>query len=367
MRERIRSSLTAKLFTAQLLVIVAGSLTLALIALTLAPGIFNVHLSKVPETVSKLVMKHIDSGFQDAILISLGIATLMASITALAVSWFLSRRVVTPIHELAQSAERISQGAYSERVPEAGTDELGALGRAFNEMATSLESVELRRRELLADIAHELRTPLSTIEGYLEGIADGVLAADEKTRSVLETEARRIGRLVDDLQKVSRAEARQLDLRLASTGPYDLLKAAHAAALPAYEAKGVSLDIEAGPGLPAINVDAYRMGEVLGNLLDNALRHTPREGRVVLSTHRRGQSLELSVSDSGHGIAPAELEKVFERFYRTDRARDRASGGSGIGLTIARAIVEAQGGTIKAESERAGHGARFTIAFPLAH
>lgn len=365
-RERIRSSLTAKLFAAQLLVIVAGALTLLLVAVSVAPGVFHEHLREVPGALGDAARNHVERGFRDAVLVALGTAIGASILTAVAVSWFLSRRVVRPIRDLASEADRIARGAYSERMPATGSDELGALGAAFDEMAASLESAERKRRELLADVAHELRTPLATIEGYLEGLADGVMAADDETWSVLGTEARRLRRLVEDLDKVSRAEAHQLDLRISPVQPAVLVEAAAGAAGPAFAAKGVELQTRLDSELPALHIDADRIGEVLANLLDNALRHTPKDGRVELSANQQGQNVELAVTDTGRGIAPDQLERVFERFFRADPARARTEGGSGIGLTIARAIVEAHGGRIRALSAGIGHGARFIVTIPVA-
>ena len=362
----LRRSLAWKLFLAQLLVIVAGATTLALVALALAPGLFRGHVRDALGVVPEDVARHLDEAFDDAVLLALGIAIAAAAVTAAAVSWFLSVRIVRPIARLGRAAERIAHGNYGERVPVTGSDELSVLASAFNDMAASLESAELRRRELLSDLAHELRTPLATIEGYVEGVRDGVLPPTAETWSVLEMESGRIRRLVDDLQKVSRAEERQLDLRLRPLAPDSIVAAAAQAAAPAYAAKDVALDTEVAMHLPAVAADGDRIGEVLANLLDNALRYTPPGGRVDVAAKRGGDGVELTVSDSGEGIAPEHLARVFERFYRADSGRTRARGGSGIGLAIARALVEAHGGRIWAESEGPGSGACFTLTLPAA-
>jgi signal transduction histidine kinase len=276
-----------------------------------------------------------------------------------------SIRVVRPVRALATAARHVAGGAYEARVPAEGVDEIGALARAFNEMAASLETSERRRRELLSDVAHELRTPVATIAGYVEGIVDGVVDANADVLETLKAETLRLGRLVDDLQKVSRAEERQLDLKLVAIRPEVLLDAAVQAAAPSFAAKGVLLERQAEPRLPAIALDPDRLGEVLANLLENALRHTPPGGRVGLEAVRRGDRIELSVSDDGDGIPAEHLDRIFERFYRVDRSRSRAEGGSGIGLAIARAIVGAHGGTIHAESDGEGRGARFVISLPV--
>ena len=362
----LRRSLAGKLLLAQLLVIVAGATTLALVALAIAPGLFREHVRDALGVVPDDVARHLDEAFDDAVLLSLGIAIAAASITAAAVSWFLSVRIVRPIGRLADAAERIARGSYGERVPVTGSDELGVLAAAFNDMAASLESAELRRRQLLSDLAHELRTPLATIEGYVEGVRDGVVPPTAETWSVLATETGRIRRLVDDLQKVSRAEERQLDLRIRPLAPVAIVAQAAQAAGPAYAAKDVALDTAVDHDLPPVAADGDRIGEVLANLLGNALRHTPSGGRVEVRAEVRGQEVEFTVSDSGEGIAPEHLGRVFERFYRVDSGRARARGGSGIGLTIARALVEAHGGRIRAESDGPGTGARFVVTMPTA-
>jgi signal transduction histidine kinase len=233
-------------------------------------------------------------------------------------------------------------------------------------MAASLESAELRRRQLLGDLAHELRTPLATIEGYVEGVRDGVVPASDETWLVLATETRRISRLVDDLQKVSRAEERQLDLRLGRHAPPALVVTAVRAAAPANAAEGVVLETAVSDDLPFVVVDGDRIGEVLTNLLDNALRHTLAGGHVEVRGEGHAEEVELTVSDSGEGMAPEHLSRVFERFYRVDSARARSQGGSGIGLAIARALVEAHGGRIRAESDGTERGSRFVVSLPAA-
>jgi two-component system sensor histidine kinase BaeS len=363
---RLRRSLGAKLLAAQLLVIVAGAATLFVVALSIGPVFFRRHLRRALGIVPPGVERHIDMAFGQATLISLAIGVAAAVVAALAISWLVSRRVARPVRTLAGAAQGIARGAYSERVPEAGEDELGALSRAFNEMAGSLESAEMRRRELLADVAHELRTPLATIKGYVDALAEGVVAPDDRIWSILRSENERLSRLVDDLQQVSAAEERRLQLRVEPLDPAMLLRAAAGAAAPAFEAKGVRLETHAHGDLPRLAGDPDRLQEVLANLLANALRHTPAGGTVGVSAAAAADTVELVVEDSGEGIGAEHLERIFERFYRVDPARARASGGSGIGLAIARAIVEAHGGRIRAQSEGLGRGARFVVALPRA-
>ena len=284
---------------------------------------------------------------------------------ALAASWLLAQRLTRPIRTLGEAAERIGHGSYQARVPVAANgDELAALGRAFNQMAAALESTERHRRALLGDLAHELRTPLATLEAYVEGLADGVVAADLAAWTVLQGELDRLRRLTEDLTAVSRAEEHQLDLRLRPVDPAALVTRATQAAEPAYAAKGVTLQASLDHGLPQVRVDPDRIGEVLANLLANALRHTPPGGLVEVTAVGRGDEVEVMVTDSGEGIPPELLERVFERFFRVDPARTRDSGGSGIGLTISRAIIQAHGGRVWAEGAGRGGGARFVVRLP---
>lgn len=363
---RLRQSLLAKLIAAQLLVIVAGSATLALVALAVAPGLFRSHVREAIGTVPQPVADHLDRAFADAVLLALGIAVGAALVTAVAASGLLAVRMLRPVSAMARAAQRISRGHYETRVPAAGRDELARLAEAFNEMASALEGAERRRRELVSDVAHEFRTPLATLEGYVEGMADGTLPRAAETWRVLSDEIRRLTRLVDDLATVSRAEERQLDLRLRRVPVSELADRALRAAAPAYAAKGVELLRAPERGQAEVEADTDRIAEVLANLLENALRHTPAGGRVEVGWSRDGDEVEVSVADTGEGIAAAHLPRVFERFYRADRARSRSSGGSGIGLTIARAIVQAHGGRIRAESPGAGRGARIVVTLPLA-
>ena len=364
----LRRSLGGKLLAGQLLVILAGSATLVVVALVVGPSIFHHHVREALGVVPDSVMRHLDSAFGDALLISLAVAIGASAATAAAISWFLAARIVRPITDLAAASRRVARGSYAERVAVPTNDEIGALAAAFNEMAEALESTERRRRELLTDVAHELRTPVATLNGYVEGLRDGVVKPDGPTWEILHAETARLGRLVEDLRQVSRAEEHQLDLRRERREPRQLLNDAAAGFATAYAEKGVRLSIDGeGPAPPAVDVDPDRIGEVLGNLLSNALRHTPPGGTVALSAAPgMDDTVELVVADTGEGIAEEALGRVFERFYRTDSARSRDRGGSGIGLTIARAIAEAHGGALRAESDGIGRGSRFTLTLPAA-
>lgn len=362
----LRRSLSAQLLAAQLAVIVAGAATLTAVAYAVGPTLFHRHLRDALGIVPPGVSHHLDEAFTQSLALSLGVGVGAAALTAALVSWILAARIVRPVRTLASAARRVSRGDYTTHVHAAGADELTVLARAFNEMAGSLDSAEQRRRRLLADLAHELRNPLATIDAYLEGLADGVVQPTAETWRLLRAEAGRLDRLTDDLAKVSRAEERQLDLRLRNVAARDLLAAAVGAAASAYADKGVRLEVDAAGAQATVEVDPDRFAEVLANLLENSLRHTPPGGAVSLSTARAGEDVLITVSDTGEGIEPDDLDRIFERFYRGDEARSRDSGGSGIGLTITRALVEAHDGRISAESSGPGTGATFQITLPVA-
>jgi two-component system sensor histidine kinase BaeS len=364
-RKRLSGSLSAKLLAGQLLVVLTGALTLLLVALLVGPAIFRMHVRDALGYVPPDVGHHLDMAFHTATLISLGVAVGVSVAVALALSTIVSTRIVRPVRELAGAAQRIAHGARDARVPARGTDELAELAAAFNEMAASLERAEQIRSQLLADVAHELRTPLATVESYVEALADGVLAADDENWGVIRAETSRLNRLVDDLQKVSRAQAHQLDLHLSAVPAGTLVSDAVKAVQPAYAAKGVGLKAHIEPRVPAIEADSERIAEVLANLLTNALRHTPTGGSVSVSALQRAEQLEISVADDGEGIAPEHVDRVFERFYRVDPARSRETGGTGIGLAIVRAIVEAHGGTVTATSSGTGSGTTVTLLLPI--
>ncbi len=282
----------------------------------------------------------------------------------LLIGWLLARRVVTPLADVAAAAHQVAGGDLSARVLVRGPGDLRSLSDSFNRMANALETSDRQRRALLADIAHELRTPLTVIRGRLEGMVDGVYPPDEAHVAPVLEETYVLERLVEDLRTLTLAEARQLhfDVR-----PVDMGEAAErAAALFEAEAgeRGITLRVERQPGLPEVPADAQRVGQVIGNLVSNALRYVPEGGQVTLSTQRANGGVEVAVSDDGPGVDPDDLPRLFERFWRGEKSRTRAAGGAGLGLAIARQLVEAQGGTIRAEN-RAGGGLRVAFELPV--
>ncbi len=365
-RWRAASGFGPKLLMAQGLVILAGSVTLLAVALLLAPGLFRAHIERTVGPIPENLGQHLQTAFANATLTSLLIGILAATLTGLAVGWYVTRRVVGPITAMAQAASDIADGHYAARVTESGLGvEFDALGQAFNRMARDLAATERTRAEILRDLAHELRTPLTSIRGYHEALADGVMAADQKTYGLIEGELSRVERLVGDIARVSAVEERRFDLRVQRVDVKVLLTTAKAAAARSFQEHDVSLSCEI-PHDCAVMGDPDRLQEVLTNLLDNALRHTPAGGRVTLSAACNNKTAQLTVADTGEGIAPEHLPRMFERFYRIDSGRSRELGGSGIGLAITRALVEAHGGRIRAQSAGTGSGSTFTITLPTA-
>ncbi|WP_291380913.1 ATP-binding protein [Demequina sp.] len=360
-----RTGFAARLLLGQALVIFAGGITLLVVALGLAPGMFRGHVENAVGPITNELATHLDMAFSRAILVSLAVSMAVATLTALAVGWFVSRRAVRPLRELSEAAGAVASGDYTVRVRRSGYGaELDSLADAFGQMAGSIARTEKSRAEVLRDLSHELRTPLTTVRGYHEAIADGVLPADRATFERIEAEISRIERLVDDVGRVSIAEERGLSLHLSEVAVGDLLRVAARAEELAFEAKGVRLTLGLDASARSVIVDPDRMQEVLANLLENALRHTPAGGHVDLSARSVAEGVAITVRDSGDGIAAEHLPRVFERFYRVDDGRSRGVGGSGIGLAIARGLVEAHAGRIRAESAGAGEGANFVVTLP---
>jgi len=284
---------------------------------------------------------------------------------ALLLTFFLSRRISGPIRALAVTARKLGQGDFSQRVQVKDKSEVGELAQTFDSMASDLEKAEQLRRNMVADVAHELRTPLSNIRGYLEAIRERVVKPDAATIRSLEEEATLLSRLVDDLQELSLAEAGKLELICQAEDIVELINPIVAAMQAQAAAKGVSLPIDLPKKLPPVNIDSQRISQVLRNLLENAVAHTDKGGSITVTAAQQGDWVEVSVADTGEGIPPDDLPNIFERFYRVDKSRARTTGGSGLGLTIANRLVEAHGGKIEAQSEL-GKGSRFSFTVPIA-
>lgn len=374
---RLIKSLGTRLFFSHLLVALVGALTFLAAVVIVAPAVFGNLMGGMmgPGGMSGMrdmgdmgdMMASVYRAFWRTLLYSLVAATLAAAATASVASLFVSGRIWTPVRHMLDATRRISRGRYSERVPVGEGDELGDLSESLNTMAAALEETERHRQEFISDISHELRTPLSTLQGYMEGLMDGVVEPSQATWAVLYAEAERMRRLVEDLQQLSRAEAGQLPLEISPHPPSDAVRIAIESMLPLFAEKGVDLDEAVGPDLPPVLADRDRLIQVLTNLLANALRYTPAGGRVTVEAEHRGGGILFSVSDTGAGIAAEHLPHVFERLYRVEKSRSREGGGSGLGLAISHAFVRAMGGALRAESAGPGKGSTFSFTLPAAN
>jgi two-component system OmpR family sensor kinase/two-component system sensor histidine kinase BaeS len=293
-------------------------------------------------------------------------AVLIIAACSLVISLVLSRGISRPLVQLTAATRALAGGDLSVRVPGRAPGEVGELAAAFNAMAAEMSRSDQLRRNLTADVAHELRTPLSVIRGKLEGVLDGVYPATAEHLVPILEETRLLTHLVEDLQLLTLADTGQLPLEKRPTNVGALLRDAQVNFGPQAEDRGVLLEVQVPADLPAVDADPRRLAQVLANLLTNALRHTPEGGQVTLSAQAGEGAVVVTVADTGTGIPAEELPYIFERFWRGDRSRSRAGGGSGLGLAIARQLVELHGGTIQVES-RPGQGSRFWFRLPVAH
>ena len=370
-----RRRLGAKLFISYLIVIIVGVVVLATAAELVIPSAFDRHLAAMADMMrgSPMMMNmNLFSSFRAAVTEALTVAALAALLAAIVVSVFVSRQVVAPVQAMMNASQRIAEGHYEERVKVAGDlekgeqDELAQLAISFNQMAARLQQTEAMRRQLIGDVSHELRTPLTAIKGSMEGLIDGVLPVTEQTFQEIYQEADRLQRLVNDLQELSRVEAGAYELSLRPVEVSKLVEVAVSRLERQFEDKGVYWETRISPGSPEVIVDEDRIGQVLLNLVGNALQYTPSGGKVTISVDHHNGEVQIAVSDTGIGIPPEHLPHLFTRFYRVDKSRSRAGGGSGIGLTIAKHLVEAHGGRIWVHSQGARKGSTFTISLPVA-
>lgn len=279
--------------------------------------------------------------------------------------FLLFRRVLRPVKVLTSAARSLGEGDLSQRVAEGGQSELELLGNTFNAMAEGLERAERQRRNLMSDVAHELRTPLFNIQGYLEAIKDGVFEPDTDNIEIVHRQIEHLANLVEDVRTLALAESRALHLNIQPCSVTEVLERCVESFRPQAESKGLSLTTAVDPDIPATPMDRTRISQVVSNLLQNAIFHTPSRGEVTISARKVARDrISVAVTDTGPGIPDEDLPFLFDRFYRVDPARDTATGGSGLGLAIARELVEAHGGVIYAESTL-GKGSRLVFELPL--
>jgi signal transduction histidine kinase len=363
----LQGSLGLKLFISYLVIVLIAAVVLVLTVQFIAPLALESHIESMrarlgdDPALAEDLRSNFNLAMTEVLVVGMGVALL----SAIGVSIFTARRIVGPIRVMKQASQKIAAGDYGERISVPGSDELSALAQSFNQMAIELQQTERRRLSLIGDVSHELRTPLSSLRSTIEGIMDDALPASPSSFDSMQREVARLQLLVQDLEELSRAEAGQIRLERKWITISDLVQLAVDRLGLQFKDKGVTLQVKIASGLPRLWIDANRFTQVMLNLLGNALQYTPSGGSVILSVERRGGELIVQVKDTGIGIAAEHLPQIFERFYRVDKSRARPGGGSGIGLTIAKHIVEAHSGRIWAESSGAGQGTTVSIALPL--
>jgi signal transduction histidine kinase len=307
----------------------------------------------------------IETEFNSSVNQSLIIAVVLAGLVGLLLTYFLSRSILRPVDELIQAARAMEKGDLSQRVPVRGRGELSELARAFNAMAAGLTRLEQLRQNMVTDVAHELRTPLSNVRGYLEALRDGVVEPTPETIASVYEEAMLLNRLVDDLQELALVEAGQLNLVCQPVDIGEVISRAVTALGSQATEKEINLLTDLPGDLPLVEADAERLGQVLRNLVKNAIVNTPSGGEITIQARIIDSQVEVSVQDNGSGISEEHLPYVFERFYRADQSRARSTGGAGLGLAIVKQLVEAQGGQVAIDSQ-VNAGTRVSFTSPIA-
>jgi histidine kinase len=339
-----------RIVAAQVLVVVVGVVAL---------------LATADRLAARAVAAELVPAFRAAVGQALAVAAAAAMLAGLGASLLLMREILRPLRQLARGTQRIAAGHYDERVIVSASDELADVATSFNQMAAALETVEQQRITLIGNVAHELRTPLAGLEGYLEGLLDGVLPSDPETISAMQHEVRRLRRLVGDLQQLSRVEAGQTALRIEQVDLLELARRVVAQLRPQLLGQRLEVVVETRDEPLLIWADPDRIAQLLINLIGNAIRYTPEDSRITVRLTAADGRAQVAVEDTGIGIPPDALPYIFERFYRVDPSRSRSSGGSGIGLTIARHLAWAMGGELTAASAGPGQGSTFILSLPL--
>lgn len=295
---------------------------------------------------------------------SVWVGALIAVVIAFFATLLISRSILHPVEALTAAVRRMGRGDMTARVNIQSKDEIGLLGNSFNAMAENINKQEQLRKNMVSDVAHELRTPLSNILGYLEAAHDGKIATDQVLVNNLREEAALINHLVDDLQELAQADAGHLRVEISTISIHEVILAAYESFLPACQKLGIALTCDIPADLPAVKADAQRITQILGNLMNNALNYTPAGGAVSLRAFITGCFVQVEVVDAGTGIEALHLPRIFDRFYRADPSRARSTGGSGLGLAIVKQLIEAQGGQVGVRSEP-GKGSTFFFTLPV--
>lgn len=362
---RLHFGIAMRLLVAQALVLSAAGATTWVVAAFVGPPLFREHLLQAGVTHDSGEQFHAEQAYRYATAISISVAVAVAALTALIVTAYFSRRLQRSVSEVSAAATAVADGHYGIRVsPLHLGEDFAKLSQAFNEMAQRLESVEATRRQLFGDLAHEIRTPVSVLDAYMEAVEDEVRTLDGETTAMLRDQTRRLVRFAEDIAALAEAEDARVTITRQWVDPAVVITSTANATADRYAAKQVDLSTTIGV-LPRIWADPHRLAQVLANLIDNALRHTPPGGHVEVRALADHGELAVTVTDNGEGIDASHLPHVFERLYRADTARNRDRGGAGIGLAIAKALTEAHGGRITADSRGPGSGSTFTVALPL--
>jgi histidine kinase len=366
----MKMRLPVRLFISYAVVVVIGAAVTYVTVRLLAPTLFDQHMSMLGGDQMGMGMGgqsgtagSVHSAFLSALTTALLVGVLASVAAAGLAAAFVTSRLLRPLDAVRAATRRIAAGHYQASVPVPEVPELAALASDVNTLAAELAGTEARRTRLLGEVAHEMRTPLTALGGYVEGLIDGVFAPEPEILGAVSDELRRLGRLADDLSALSRAEEQRLDLHPADADLAGLARRAAERLAPQFADRQVTLVVHAAGRLP-VRADPDRITQVLTNIIGNALTATPADGTVTVEARTAGQRAEVSVADTGAGLAAGDLERVFERFYRAP-GQPRRSGGSGIGLTIARNIARAHGGEVTASSPGPGHGATFVLTLPL--
>ncbi|MCL4871146.1 MAG: HAMP domain-containing histidine kinase [Anaerolineae bacterium] len=368
--KRLRWRLIASQFLVAFVGVTVMMLATRIIILSTASHVIRPRLLALladPALLTK-TEQHLIYAFRDAVLGSVAVAALAAITAGVFSSYLLWRTLIAPLRQMADSSRRIADGRYNERVqvPDNSGEAMAELVLSFNQMAAALEQVEQQRMVLLGNITHELRTPLTGLKGYLEGLMDGLFPANEETFAWMSQEVERLRRLVDDIQHLSQIEAGQFSLVYQNFDLVALTTRVVAQLRPQAQAKELTLTLNPHPAPLEVQADPDRTAQVLLNLIGNAIRYTPEHGTITITLALTDSFGQVTITDTGVGIPADALPYLFERFYRVDPSRSRVSGGSGIGLTIARHLVWAMGGDIAAASQGRDQGSTFTFTLPLA-
>lgn len=365
MRIRPKPRLITQLLVGQVVLIAIAGATLIGTALFIAPSIFERHMREAGIDTSAAKM-HITEAFAGSFSLALVIAMLTSFIVAGIMAWYLMRRIAEPVENLAMYAESLASGDNTPNVAIGGsTPEIDRLSTALTGMSSELTKIQNDQARMLRDLAHELRTPIATIGALVDGIEDGVVKADAHSWNTVRDQLQRLNRLSRDVRDVSHSYDQTLSNLKTKVEPREIGLSAVAAWVARFEKKGVLLEFKTSGKVPLINVDPLRIGQVLSNLLENALRHTPKQGKVELIIESVDGGVSFSVRDNGEGIAANQLPHIFDRLYRGDNARHSGDSGSGLGLTIARSIAESHSGTLMATSNGRGRGSTFTMTIPI--